>query len=351
MQTVRRKRPRSVPPSERLLPVHRLHVAALRTGAPPSALALSLCSACQLLPLSTPRASVGPGTMPEPSCGPQLLTCPLPLAPFAQCEATSSDVGAYIDASGACRACPSGCTSCRDGDGSCDSEQVQPGSSKSDEEDQPNKGGTDEEDGEDGSARSCPEHCSVCNRRGKCRECEEGWILDETRACVQVRGSQCKGVTHCLAGPSAWHALLSDSVGLAVWDTACLALLMRLHESAQWHEQRPNGPPQPITSARSAATTAYGASPAPPAAPSAPSVPLDTRRCAAAARAAPAQPAPAAQMGRLSAQSAGTALWPLAAAAPSAPSAAACGATQLTPAAAWSAVGRRVRTHPANASR
>lgn len=107
-----------------------------------------------------------------------------------RCEATLSDVGAYIDASGACRACPSGCTSCRDGDGSCDSEQAQPGSSKSDEEDQPNKSGDDGEDGENGSARSCPERCSVCNRRGKCGECEEGWLLDETRACVQC-GSNC----------------------------------------------------------------------------------------------------------------------------------------------------------------
>lgn len=190
MQTVRRKRPRSVPPSERLLLVQRLHVAALRTG---GCTTVSPCTEpAQRLPAA---ASLTPGRgwawAPDKSREPQLLTCPLPLAPFAQCEATLSDVGAYIDASGACRACPSGCTSCRDGDGSCDSEQAQPGSSKSDEEDQPNKSGDDGEDGENGSARSCPERCSVCNRRGKCGECEEGWLLDETRACVQVRGSQC----------------------------------------------------------------------------------------------------------------------------------------------------------------
>jgi hypothetical protein len=34
----------------------------------------------------------------------------------------------------------------------------------------------------------CPEHCSSCDS-GKCSECKEGWVLDESGACVQVRSA------------------------------------------------------------------------------------------------------------------------------------------------------------------
>ena len=79
-------------------------------------------------------------------------------------------MGAYIDSSGACRACPSGCTSCKDGDGSC-----KDGDTQSDGKRRKSERGA-----------SCPERCADCDSKGKCDECEEGWLLDESGACVQV---------------------------------------------------------------------------------------------------------------------------------------------------------------------
>ncbi|PRW59403.1 39S ribosomal mitochondrial [Chlorella sorokiniana] len=128
-----------------------------------------------------------------------------------RCEATSSDVGAYIDSSGACKACPSGCVSCRDGDGSCN--EVQSGK-RAKEEDSGSSSGSSSDSGSGSDSGSssgsgseggsgCPEHCSSCDS-GKCSECKEGWVLDESGACVQCAENcvKCKpsssGGTKCV---------------------------------------------------------------------------------------------------------------------------------------------------------
>lgn len=145
---------------------------------------------------------------------------------MVQCEATSSDTGAYIDSSGACRACPSGCTSCRDGDGSCEepqpttrskegddtqkaddsSEQTDDGTQKADagtkkKEGDGNEGDGKEGDGKEGDgSKQCPERCTDCDSKGKCDECEDGWAVDDG-ACVQVRPGALRASVASACGP------------------------------------------------------------------------------------------------------------------------------------------------------
>ena len=93
-----------------------------------------------------------------------------PAAPRVQCESTSEGTGAYVDASGACQPCPSGCLLCQNGEGQC--EEAGSGYRLVSDSAKPSP---------------CPDNCQECDSEGACGTCADGWSLDGSGACVQVR--------------------------------------------------------------------------------------------------------------------------------------------------------------------